>query len=145
MSICTFFGHRDCPDSIEPKLREVIIDLIENHSVDMFYVGRQGAFDRMVRSVLKELASAYPQISYAVVLERVPPKRGELDTYDFSDTMLPAGIENAPPRFAVFRRNEWMLKRADYVVTYVIYPCGGAARFARMAKSRKKLVIDLAP
>ena len=40
---CTFFGHRDCPSSIKPKLREVLIDLIENHAVDMFYVGQQGA------------------------------------------------------------------------------------------------------
>ncbi len=39
MAACTFFGHRDCPDAIETKLREVLIDLITNHGVDMFYVG----------------------------------------------------------------------------------------------------------
>ena len=55
MSACTFFGHRDCPSSIKSKLRKVLIDLIESHAVDMFYVGQQGAFDSMVRSVLKEL------------------------------------------------------------------------------------------
>ena len=33
MSACTFFGHRDCPSSIKPKLREALIDLIENHTV----------------------------------------------------------------------------------------------------------------
>lgn len=26
MSACTFFGHHDCPSSIKPKLREVLID-----------------------------------------------------------------------------------------------------------------------
>ena len=60
MSACTFFGHRDCPSSIKPKLREVLIDLIENHAVDMFYVGQQGAFDGIVRSVLKELGRYTP-------------------------------------------------------------------------------------
>ena len=60
MSACTFFGHHNCPSSIKPKLREVLIDLIENYSVDMFYVGQQGAFDGLVRSVLKELVSVYP-------------------------------------------------------------------------------------
>lgn len=64
MSACTFFGHRDCPSSIKPKLREALIDLIENHTVDMFYVGQQGAFDSMVRSVLKELVPLYPHINY---------------------------------------------------------------------------------
>ena len=53
MSACTFFGHRDCPSSIRSKLREVLFELIENHAVDMFYVGQQGAFEGMVRSVLK--------------------------------------------------------------------------------------------
>ena len=52
MSACTFFGHHDCQSSIKPKLREVLIDLIENHAVDMFYVGQQGVYDAIVRSVL---------------------------------------------------------------------------------------------
>ena len=77
MSACTFFGHRDCLSSIKPKLRETLIDLIENHAVDMFYVGQQGAFDGIVRSVLKELVLVYPHIRYAVVLARLPPKRDE--------------------------------------------------------------------
>ena len=78
MSTCTFFGHRDCPSSIKPKLREVLIDLIENHAVDMFYIGQQGAFDGIVRSVLKDLVSVYPHIRYAVVLERLPQNETSL-------------------------------------------------------------------
>ena len=52
MSACTFFGHHDCPSSIKPKLREVLIDLIENHAVDMFYVGQQGVYDAIVQSAV---------------------------------------------------------------------------------------------
>ena len=55
MAVCTFFGHRDCPESIKPKLREVLVDLITNHDVDMFYVGHQGQFDAYVHSELKKL------------------------------------------------------------------------------------------
>lgn len=118
MSACTFFGHRDCPSSIKSKLREVLINLIENHSVDMFYVGQQGAFDAMVRSVLKELVSLYPHINYAVVLERMPPKRDEFNTRDYSDTMLPEGIETVHPRFAIPWRNKWMLKQSSNAITH---------------------------
>ena len=57
---CTFFGHRDAPDTIKPILREKIIDLIENRGVDLFYVGNQGAFDRMTIKVLRELKEKYP-------------------------------------------------------------------------------------
>ena len=143
MSACTFFGHRDCPSSIKSKLRKVLTDLIESHAVDMFYVGQQGSFDSMVRSVLKELVSLYPHINYAVVLERIPPKRDEFDIRDYSDTMLPEGIETVHPRFAISWRNKWMLKQSDYVVTYVTHSWGGAAQFAELAEKQKKTVINV--
>ena len=143
MSACTFFGHRDCPSSIKPKLRETLIDLIENHAVDMFYVGQQGAFDAMVRSVLKELVSVYPHINYAVVMERLPPKRDEFDTHDYSDTMLPEGIETIHPRFAISWRNKWMIRQSDYVVTYITHSWGGAAKFVEIAENQAKQIIRL--
>ena len=55
MPACTFFGHRDCPDTIKPQLREVLNDLIANHGVTVFYVGHQGRFDAIVRGVLGQL------------------------------------------------------------------------------------------
>ena len=143
MSACTFFGHRDCPSSIKPKLREVMVDLIENHAVDMFYVGQQGVYDAIVRSVLKELVSVYPHINYAVVLERLPTKLDTLNAYDYSDTLLPEGIETVHPRFAISWRNKWMIKHSDYVVTYITRSWGGAAQFAELAKRQNKTVINL--
>lgn len=144
MSACTFFGHRNCPSSVKPKLREALVNLIENHAVDVFYVGQQGAFDSMVRSVLRELALTYPHINYAVVLERMPQKRDEMDLYDYSDTMLPEGIETVHPRFAISWRNRWMLGQSDYVITYITHLWGGAAQFANTAQKQKKAVLNLA-
>lgn len=143
MSTCTFFGHHDCPASIRPKLREVLIDLIENRAVDRFFVGDNGAFDRMVRACLRELAKEYPQIRYAVVLEHMPEKRRTGCHEDDSDTMLPEGLEKVPPRFAISRRNQWMLRQCDCVVTYITHSWGGAAQFAEMATRQKKAVFDL--
>lgn len=96
-----------------------------------------------MRSVLKELVSVYPHIRYAVVLERFPPKRDEFDTRDYSDTMLPEGIETVHPRFAISWRNKWMIKQSDYVVTYITHSWGGADQFAENAKRQEKLVINL--
>ena len=90
---CTFFGHRDCPETIKPKIRTAVIDLIENHGVPMFYVGNQGNFDRLVRSILKEVTTAYPEVGYAVVLAYMPSAKKRAD--DFSDTLLPNGIEKS--------------------------------------------------
>ena len=141
MSACTFFGHRDAPSHIRPLLRAAIIDLIEKHAVDHFYVGRQGAFDAMVQSVFRELRPIYPKVRFYVVLERMPgSETGNIDT---EWTLLPEGIELAPPRFAIVRRNEWMLKSSDYVITYVCRSFGGAAHFMDLAIKRGKTVIRL--
>ena len=141
MPACTFFGHRDCPDTIKPRLREVLIDLIENHNVDMFYVGNQGRFDAIVRSVLQDLQHEYSKITYAVVLAYMPDRRGAED--DYSDTTLPEGIESVHPRYAISWRNNWMLKQSDYVVTYITHSWGGADQYARRAYSSGKYVINI--
>ena len=141
MPSCTFFGHRACPDAIKSKLRQVLIDLIENHNVDMFYVGNQGQFDAIVRSSLRELQKEYPQMGYAVVLAYMPGEKNDYD--DYSDTMLPEGIESVHPRYAISWRNNWLLKQADYVVTYITHSWGGAAQYAAKAKKQGKTVINL--
>lgn len=145
MNICTFFGHRDCPSSIKPKLRDVIINLIEKEHVDLFYVGNHGAFDAMVRTQMREMEQTYPNIRYAVVLAYLPQKSNEFDPQNYSDTIFPEGIETVPKRFAISWRNRWMLKQADYVVTYVTHSWGGAAQFAEMAKRQHKKVINISP
>ena len=140
---CTFFGHRDCPETVKPKLREVLIDLIENQSVDTFYVGNKGAFDRIVCSVLRELAQEYPQTGYAVVLERMPGKRSRDENEDYFDTVLPEGIESVLPRFAILWRNEWIVRQSDFVVCYVTHTWGGAYQAVALAKRKQLKIINL--
>ena len=143
MKVCTFFGHRNCPDSVKPKLRETLIRLIETKQVTLFYVGNHGSFDAMVRSVLRELIIQYPYIDYAVVLAYMPSEQKESDPLDSYETMLPEGIETVPKRFAISWRNKWMLTQADYVVTYITHSWGGAAQFAEIAKRKKKAILPL--
>ena len=141
MGVCTFFGHRNCPDGLKHRLRAVIIDLITNRGIDMFYVGRQGGFDRLVRSVLREITQEYPQVRYAVVLAYMPSEHPVLG--DTSDTMLPEGIELVHPRYAISWRNNWMLQKSDFVVAYVAHSWGGAAQYVRKASRSGKTVINL--
>lgn len=139
MKACTFFGHKDCPSTIIPLLEAVIMELINDHNVEMFYVGNQGQFDAYVRRVLRKITARYSHISYAVVLAYMP--HGELD--DFTDTMLPEGIEKVHPRYAISWRNRWMIRRADYVVAYITHSWGGAAQWVNAAKSQHRQVISL--
>lgn len=132
MPACTFFGHSQCPD-LRSELRDAVMRLASD-GVDMFYVGDNGRFDAQVRSVLSELG-----LRYGVVLAYLPKGAGA----GFDDTMFPEGLELVHPRYAIERRNRWMLERSDYVVTYVRYSWGGAAKFAAMAERQGKRIIRL--
>ena len=136
----TFFGHKDTPKNTEPTLQTTLVDLIENHDATEFYVGNNGNFDTMVRRQLENLSQTYP-ITYNIVLAYIPTKKSEYD--DFTNTLLPEGIETVPKRFAISYRNKWMIQQSGVVVTCVTHSFGGAAQFKAMAERQGKLVIEL--
>lgn len=142
MLACTFFGHKDTPDSIEEKLRATIIDLITNKNIYLFYVGNQGNFDYMVRKNLRELKHEYPHIQYSVVLAYYPYIKDDYN--DYSDTIYPEILENTPRKYAIIKRNEWMIGLSDYVVTYVKHSTGGASKFKTLAEKQNKHILNLA-
>lgn len=138
--VCTFFGHRECPE-LKPYIRAVLEELIIHHNVDTFLVGSSGQFDRQVRSVLKQLSQELPHIRYAVVLAYMPGNRRQEE--ESSDTMLPEEIERTHPKFAIDKRNRWMLDQADYVVTHICHSWGGAWKYAEIARKKQKSVYNI--
>lgn len=138
MSVCTFFGHRECYKLDREVLMRAIAELI-GQGVDEFLVGNQGQFDRQVLSCLKSLQTQYPNIRYNVVLAYLPTQKG--DGADLSDTIYPE-IEGHP-KFAVERRNRWLIRQADVCLCYVNHTWGGAYKFASMAKRCGLKVMNL--
>ena len=141
MAACTFFGHSDAPIQITSVLKSTLIDLIENKNVSEFYVGNNGNFDAIVKDVLVDLKREYAHIDYAVVRAYLP---NEKQSEDYHNTMYPLGLENVPPKYAICRRNEWMIEKSQYVVTYVVYSFGGAYKYKTLATKKKRVVINLA-
>ena len=142
MAACTFFGHRDCPESIKVNLKKEIERLICNQQVDTFYVGTQGSFDRMTYSELKVLRSKYSYIKVYRVLAYMPQNdavsNGEAQS---EDTILPEGVECVHPRYAIVWRNNWMIDHSKYVIAYITHPTGGSYRAVERAKKKGRRVI----
>lgn len=144
MAVCTFFGHRNTPFSIQHKLEEVLIDLIENKEVNIFYVGNQGHFDFLVRKSLRKLKEIYPHIKPFAVLAYLPRNEKEYEQELFLESIYPENLERVPLKFAIAKRNMWMIDRSEYVVTYTTRVVGGAYQFAELAEKRKKKIINIA-
>lgn len=75
MKTCIFFGHRDAPVTVKPRLMSCVESLIVEHGVTKFYVGNQGNFDRMAKSVLQTLQKKYAYIIYYIVLAYFPSQK----------------------------------------------------------------------
>lgn len=143
MVTCCFFGHKDAPSSIYPKLEEVVEKLITENKVSSFLVGNQGHFDGMVLEVLRKAKNKHPHINYNVVLAYMPGEKEEWNPYNYGETMLPEGIEGIHPKYAISWRNKWMVNESDIVVAYITHSWGGAAKYVEMATKRGKNVINL--
>ena len=139
MPVCTFFGHRDCSESIRPLLKKTVEKLIIEQNVQEFLVGHQGNFDKMVYRELCRTKKKYPHIDCVVVLA-YPTKKGEKWELE---TLYPFGLEGKPRTYAILLRNRWMVEQADVVVSYVTRGFGGVAQAVSLAKRRGCEILSL--
>ena len=144
MMTVTFFGHSKVGEDIQPRLEAVLRGLVEEHGMTTAYVGNNGDFDRMVQRVLATIKEEYPRLNCAVALEKLPRRGRETEIGVKIPTVYPEGLEAVPPRYAIDKRNRWMLQQSDVVVTYVTAPFGGAANFKLLAEKTGRAVINIA-
>lgn len=133
----TFCGHAELanPDAVRTWLVDTVESLISQGAVT-FYLGGYGAFDRIAASVVREKKQQHPHIESVLVL---PYLDREMDTSDYDATVYPP-LESVPFRFAISKRNEWMVDVAEVVVACVTHDWGGAAKTLAYAKRKKKRI-----
>lgn len=134
--ICTFFGHRDTEQIFFHLLENAIEKVIQNYSVNHFYIGNNGNFDKMALQAVTKLQVKYPYITYEIVLAYMADEGQH-------PTLFPEGIENTPKRFAICFRNKWMVKHSDYIISYITQSYGGAYQYTKYAKNQGKFIINL--
>lgn len=139
MPSCTFIGHRDCPEKIKSSLRNVIEELIIKENVDTFYVGTQGKFDCFVYEVLCDLEREY-NIKVIVVLAYLESRE---TYYDSNKTIFPHILESTPKRYAINKRNQYMIKKSQYIICYVNNTFSNAFAFLDFASKHSLNIINL--
>ncbi|MBR6564257.1 MAG: hypothetical protein IKK71_02305 [Clostridia bacterium] len=139
MPSCTFIGHKDTPKEIEPILESTLSALITNENVTEFFVGTQGNFDFLAQKVLRNLKQEFPNINYTIVLAYL----SENHNHDYRFTLFPDELENTPRRFAIDRRNKWMVKTCDYLVCFVRHNFSNAHKYKDYAENKNKKIINL--
>lgn len=136
----TFCGHRDIVPSEELvcSLRETVIQLVKE-GADEFLLGGYGAFDRMAAHVVGELKRTYPQLQLCLILAYLDQK---INSTEYDTTIFPP-LESIPKKYAIIRRNRWMVENSDVVIACVNHGWGGAAATLSYAITKKKRIFQL--
>ena len=137
MKSCSFFGHRDTPqtEELKQKVRETIERLIVEEGVDTFLFGSRSKFDELCHIVVTELKEKYPHIQRIAYLckhesgclvgkgrdeeRRIKELTGR-DVYvrEFEDIKMSDRI-NSAGRASYVERNQWLVNDSEFVVCYM--------------------------
>lgn len=136
MKACSFFGHRDTPqtEELKQKVRETVERLIVEEGVDTFLFGSRSKFDELCHMVVTELKEKYPHIQRIAYLCKhetaclagagVETRRaikmvtgrdvyvGEYEEIKKSDRVNLAG------RASYVERNQWMVDDSQLIILF---------------------------
>ena len=145
--IITFCGHSNFSfsDTTKDELKNLLIEKIRKNPTCKFYLGGYGDFDSLCLRALRELKIDFPDIKLLFITPYLDNNYSKLQLakYYYDDIIFPP-IENVPRKFAILKRNEWMVDSADLVIAYVKYSWGGASKTLEYAKRKMKQIINLA-
>lgn len=109
-----------------------------------FFVGEEGRFNRTMQRLLEELATENNRVQFAVVLPSVSISTTNLKRLPpHADMLIPAGIENVPPDLRVSKRDEWIIRRSELIVTCVKRNLGSSDLDMEYTNSSGRFVMNL--
>ena len=148
MKNITVFGHSYLyydKEELE-KIAKLIIEKIENENFTGIYIGGYGRFDSSVARKVKDIKKEYANFKSSLVLAYPNPKWDKYDislineTYD--ENFMP-DFGSVPAKFAILKRNEWMIDNSDFIIFHIDFTMGGAYKAYQYAKRKKKNFVNL--
>ena len=151
MYTVSFFGHRiiDDLDKIQNELENIISKIVSEHEYVQFLVGRDGDFDIIAASAVRQVKKTLfiDNVDLNLVL---PYMRAEisnnmeymLDYYN--DIQVDDDARKAHFKAAIKIRNQNMVKKSQLVICYVEKNKGGAYNAMKYAQKQDCTVINIA-
>ena len=145
--IISFVGHSVISLNVKETVKDQIRKNIINDKSIVCYLGGYGEFDLICACACRELKQEYEGIKAVYVTPYISlseqARIKEMQREGLYDDYVYPPIENSLPRFAISKRNEWMMKNADIVIAYVNHSYGGAYKSLKAAERMKKKIINI--
>ena len=144
--VVTFCGHSRtilCKEELQ-LLKNTLIEIIDKNNDCIFYLGGYGNFDNICLSILTELKKIYPNISTVFITPYINNNYSKLKWAKTSyDEIIYPEIENTPLRYAITKRNQWMIDNSNLLICCIDHTFGGAYKTLKYAKLRKLKYINI--
>ena len=144
--IITFCGHSNYSSCLEDEERLLCLfnKISQGNKVD-FYLGEYGNFDSFALKCARKYKEKHPNTKLVFItpyLGKWLNERKDFIEKKYDEIIYPQ-IESVPKKFAIIKRNEWIIDHADYVFAYVKTHFGGAYRSLLYAHNHKKPYTNL--
>ena len=145
--IITFCGHSDYTVSKEDeqKIISFLEEIVGDTPAELF-LGGYGSFDEFARRCAEKYRKTHPNVRLVFVTPYLTPEyqKNQLSyAQKLYDGVVYPELERTPAKFAVLKRNRWMVDRADVVVACVSHAWGGAYQTYTYAKKKNKTVYNI--
>ncbi len=142
--VITFCGHSDFigSDVYEKMILDFLLEKVGDRRAEMF-LGGYGGFDRFAYECCRKYQKTHPAVCLVYVTPYLEPAHLEREKANY-DTILYPDMGNTPRRYAITRRNRYMVENAAYVIAYVKREWGGAWTFWKYAVQKGKFLYNLA-
>ena len=144
--IVSFCGHSDTilTQKEELYIKNLLNNLISNNEKIDFYLGGYGNFDNLCANILKSLKSNYNNFQVYFISPYINDSYLKTKFNDnlYDDCIFPP-LENTPKKFAIIKRNFWMVDKSDLIICYVHYSFGGAKTAIDYAIKKNAKIINI--
>lgn len=147
--VITFAGHSFIPskEQVKELVKEQLKIIIPNNIAVTCYFGGYGDFDYICACACKELKQDNSKIEIVYVAPYITlseqAKIREMQKSGLCDASIYPPIEGVPPKAAILKRNEWMITKADWIISYVNCSYGGAYKSLQVAMRKEKNIINI--
>lgn len=143
--IIAFFGHADYTERVGDKetLLSLITTIVGSDNVH-FYLGGYGNFDYFALRCCDMFKTMHENATTVFVTPYLDASYWKLKNAKgkYDESVYPP-IESLPKRYAISKRNEWMIEQADWVIVYVDRSYGGAYSAMAYAERKGKPIVNL--
>ncbi|MDE7400117.1 MAG: hypothetical protein K2N06_11405 [Oscillospiraceae bacterium] len=141
----SLFGHRQItkPLDIEAALVKEVSLLIRTKEYVEFLIGRNGEFDLLAASLIRQTQKKIDFGNSALVLVLPSATKNTADLERYYDEVEIFG-EDCHFKAALQARNRIMVDRSDLVICCIEHQSGGAYQTVKYAKNQHKTIINLA-